>query len=139
MCNMHEVPDSFFDLVIACDVLDHVADDSKAMSEIHRVLTDNGYVILTVPQKGNLSTKLEDSTITDSDERERIFGQHDHLRIYGDDFKFFLESVGFSGIIVDENNFPTTMVRKNVLFPPKLSNHPLATNYRKVYFGQKKK
>lgn len=137
MCNLLEVPDNSFDLVIACDVLEHVADDSEAMSEIYRVLTDNGYVILTVPQEDNLSNKLEDPTITEPDERKRIFGQNDHLRIYGDDFNFFLESFGFSVTIVDENTFSTTMVRKNVLFPPELSTHPLATNYRKVFFGRK--
>ena len=95
MCNLLEVPDNSFDLVIACDVLEHVADDSEAMSEIYRVLTDNGYVILTVPQEDNLSNKLEGPTITEPDERKRIFGQNDHLRIYGDDFNFFFGIIWF--------------------------------------------
>ena len=112
-------------------------DDSAALSEIRRVLTIHRWTILTVPQKDNLPTKYEDHTVTTPEGRKQAFGQEDHLRIYGDDFGRFLEVHGFTVTTVDERSFDSRMVEKHVLFPPILSNHPLATNYRKVYFGQK--
>jgi SAM-dependent methyltransferase len=51
-------------LLIACDVLEHVPDDHRAMREIHRVLRRGGYAILTVPQQDGLAETLEDATIT---------------------------------------------------------------------------
>ena len=126
------------DSLIACDVLEHVPDDTQALQEIHRVLAEHGWVILTVPQKDGLETKYENPTITDPEERKRIFGQEDHLRIYGNDFNLFLEKHGFTVTVINEKSFDSEMVQKHVLFPPVLSKHPLATNYRSVYFGQKK-
>lgn len=137
MCKMGSVADGFFDLVIACDVLEHVLNDSVMLREIHRVLTIHGWVILTVPQKDNLATKYEDHTLTTPEGRKQAFGQEDHLRIYGDDFDLFLEAHGFTITIVDERNFDSEIVRKHVLFPPILSNRQFATNHRKVYFAQK--
>lgn len=137
MCNMHTIADASFDLVVGCDVLEHVHSDSDALCEIYRILTDDGQVILTVPQQDNLPAKKEDSTITTPEGRKNIFGRHDHLRIYGNDFADFLMSFGFTVRTVDANNFSFEVVRKNILFPPKLSNRPLATNHRKLYFGKK--
>ena len=52
-----EIPfkDNSFDVVILSDVLEHVADEKKCLSEIHRVLKDDGKLILTVPHKGLFS------------------------------------------------------------------------------------
>lgn len=136
---MSSVKSNEFDLVIACDVLEHVADDIKAMQEILRVLRVGGYAILTVPQKDNLEETFEDKTVVNPAERERIFGQWDHLRIYGNSFPRILESVGFKVTVINEANFSDEVVKRHVLFPPVLSKHPLATNYRKVFFAQKKR
>jgi SAM-dependent methyltransferase len=38
-----------FDAVVASDVLEHIADDAAAISEIHRVLTPGGAAIISVP------------------------------------------------------------------------------------------
>jgi SAM-dependent methyltransferase len=86
MCDMSGVADSSFDLIIACDVLEHVPDDSAALREIWRLLSKEGCAILTVPQKDDLPTKYEDHTILTPEGRKQAFGQEDHLRIYGDDF-----------------------------------------------------
>lgn len=137
MCNMKCIEDGAFDLVMACDVLEHVPDDSAALREIFRILTPNGCVILTVPQKDNLATKYEDPSITTPEGRKIAYGRGDHLRIYGDDFCRFLISHGFSVTVVDERSFNLDIINLHVLFPPVISNHPLATNYRKVYFAQK--
>lgn len=136
--DMSRFPENNFDLLIACDVLEHVPDHIKAMQEIYRVLTPGGFAILTVPQKDNLETTFEDPKIVDPKEREKIFGQSDHLRIYGDDFTSLLQkSTNFKITVVNESDFPDELAKKYVLFPPVLSKDALATNYRKIFFAQK--
>jgi SAM-dependent methyltransferase len=137
MIDMPSVGADSFDLVVACDVLEHVTDDHKALHEILRALRASGYAILTVPQKDDLEVTFEDETVLDPADRERIFGQRDHLRIYGRSFPRILESVGFEVTVISEASFSEKMVRRHVLFPPIMSRHPLATNYRKVFFAQK--
>jgi hypothetical protein len=137
MCAMTSIPDGTFDLVIACDVLEHVPDDTLALREVRRVLSPGGWVILTVPQKDDLLTKYEDCTITTPAARLAAYGQNDHLRIYGDDFGTFVSGEGFEVKTVDESDFDTELVSRFVLFPPVLSTNPLATNHRKVWFCRK--
>lgn len=131
------IPDGAYDCVIACDVLEHVPNHLAAINEVYRVLKRGGYCILTVPQKDNLAVTIEDLSVTDPKKREEVFGQYDHLRIYGDDFTNMLTASGFSVTAVDEHFFAKETVQEFVLFPPVLSENPLATNYRKVFFGRK--
>jgi SAM-dependent methyltransferase len=126
-----------FDLLIACDVLEHVPHDRRAMCEIFRVLRPGGYAVLTVPQKDGLAITFEDAGVVEPRERERLFGQSDHVRIYGSDFSTRLEEAGFRVTAVSETDFPSELVSRHVLFPCELSDHPLATNYRKVFFAHR--
>ena len=135
--NMKVIGDKSVDCLIACDVLEHVYDLKNGLSEIYRVIADGGYCILEVPQKDHLAITQEDLTISDPKEREKVFGQDDHMRIFGDDFVSMLEDQGFEVTAVDESFFDKGMVKKHVLAPPVLSKHPMATNYRKVFFGKK--
>lgn len=135
--DMSDIQVGSFDLIVACDVLEHVENDVSAVREIHRILSLGGYAVLTVPQKDNLAKTLQDPTVVTPEGRERMFGQSDHLRIYGDDFPTLLESVGFDVTIVSEKDFDGGMVKRHVLFPPVLSSKPLATNYRKAFFAHK--
>lgn len=137
IADMPQLSAESFDLVVACDVLEHVSSDRAALKEIFRILAKGGCAILTVPQKDDLADTYEDPSIVDPAERERAFGQWDHLRIYGQSFPRILESENFEPITIDEKSFPSALVSKNVLFPPVLSRHPLATNYRKVFFAIK--
>lgn len=137
MSDMREIASGSFDLVVACDVLEHVPDDSAALREVHRLLSARGWAILTVPQKDHLPTKYEDAAMKTPEQRERAFGQDDHLRIYGDDFAQFVEAHGFSVTAVDEGSFDAAMVKRHVLAPPIRSQHPLATNFRRIFFAQK--
>jgi SAM-dependent methyltransferase len=86
-------------------VLEHIPDDKLAMSEMYRVLKKGGWSIFQVPIDYSREMTYEDFTITDPAEREKAFGQHDHVRWYGKDYKDRLASVGFS---VDENDFVKT-------------------------------
>ncbi|MDP8227851.1 MAG: methyltransferase domain-containing protein [Candidatus Electryoneaceae bacterium] len=87
--------DNSFDVIICNHVLEHVLDDRKAMAELFRVLKPDGWAILQVPISLLLDRTFEDPTVTTSEERERIFGQDDHVRIYAGDYSDRLEEVGF--------------------------------------------
>jgi len=87
--------DNFFNVIICSHVLEHIVDDRKAMYELFRVLKLEGFAILQVPILKNTKETYEDFTITSPEERERYFGQKDHVRIYGQDYKRRLESIGF--------------------------------------------
>ncbi len=87
--------DEEFDLVICNHVLEHIVDDAKAMSEIFRVIYKGGSAILQVPISNIIDSTYEDETITISSEREKHFGQFDHVRIYGKDYVNRLENAGF--------------------------------------------
>lgn len=88
--------DNRFDFVLCNHVLEHVPDDTKGMEEIFRVLNKGGQAILQVPMSNQLEKTYADDSITDKAEREKAFGQFDHLRIYGRDYVEKLRSVGFN-------------------------------------------
>ena len=92
---------------------------------------------MTVPQKDNLAETFEDPAVVTPAERERVFGQQDHLRIYGDNFPALLSSARFEVTVVSEADFSGELVTRHILFPPVLSTRPLATNHRKVFFARK--
>ena len=91
--------DESFDVVFCNHVLEHIVDDCKAMSELFRVLKKGGWGIMQVPMKNSLETTYEDFSITDPKERQKHFGQYDHVRWYGMDYFDRLRSVGFEADI----------------------------------------
>lgn len=95
--NVLDIPfeDNRFDIVICNHVLEHVDDDARAMKEIQRVLKVGGFAILQVPISKNSNETYEDFSITDPNLRKKAFGQFDHVRIYGQDYKNRLENCGF--------------------------------------------
>lgn len=136
---MPEMPDASFDVLIACDVLEHVPNDHAAFREIARVLVPGGLAILTVPQKDPPAWTDEDTSVTADEEREARFGQKDHVRMYGDDFIQRVEAAGFKVLTLDVSSFPEHIVRRHVLHPPRPNPSPLATNHRRIYFARKAK
>ena len=95
ICNL-PFQDNEFDFIICNHVLEHIPDDTKAMQELYRILAPKGTAILQVPLENDRQTTFEDDTITDPKKRAKIFGQYDHVRIYGMDYFEKLASVGFS-------------------------------------------
>ena len=65
------------------------------MRELFRVLKPGAWAILQSPVENNRDKTFEDQTIISPDERERVFEQNDHVRIYGRDYKDRLEKAGF--------------------------------------------
>ncbi|MEM7555056.1 MAG: class I SAM-dependent methyltransferase [Cyanobacteria bacterium P01_A01_bin.84] len=86
--------DNSFDAIICSHVLEHIPADIVAMKELFRILVPNGTAYIQVPYRKFQETD-EDISITDPMERQRRFGQFDHVRVYGTDLKQRLESVGF--------------------------------------------
>ena len=100
ICNL-PFEDNAYDFIICNHVLEHIPDDTKAMEELYRVLAPGGTAIIQVPYDKNRETTFEDNSITDRDERARIFGQYDHVRIYGMDYFKKLADVGFNAEAID--------------------------------------
>lgn len=97
--DMQDIPDEIgtFDVIIASHVLEHVADDRKAMRELYRILNPGGWAILQVPIIRE--TTFEDSAIVTPDDRLRHYGAPNHLRAYGEDYPYRLAVAGFSVIL----------------------------------------
>jgi len=93
--------DNEFDVIFCNHVLEHIPDDTKAMQELYRVMKPGGFGIFQVPLDESRKETFQDDSITDPDERTRIFGQYDHVRVYGLDFFDKLRSIGFSVKPVD--------------------------------------
>lgn len=84
-----------FDLIICNHVLEHIIDDTKALKELNRVLKPGGQAILQVPISKSMEKTFEDFSITSKQEREKHFGQSDHVRIYGQDYLKRLQKAEF--------------------------------------------
>jgi predicted SAM-dependent methyltransferase len=93
--------DNSYDLILCNHVLEHIPNDRKAMSELYRVLKKGGTLIAQVPLDENRTTTFEDNSITDRKERTKVFGQYDHVRVYGKDYLEFLDQTGFSSKFID--------------------------------------
>jgi ubiquinone/menaquinone biosynthesis C-methylase UbiE len=100
--------DNSFDFIICNHVLEHIPDDTKAMQELYRVLAPSGTAIVQVPYDAKREITFEDNTITDQRERTRIFGQYDHLRVYGIDYFKKLSSIGFEVNALDYTSSMTS-------------------------------
>jgi SAM-dependent methyltransferase len=85
--DMLEMPfaDGSFDAVVANHVLEHVDDDLRALSEIHRVLAPGGIAILQTPYSSRLQRTWQDAGIDAPEARRQAYGQEDHVRLFGRD------------------------------------------------------
>lgn len=99
-------PDNYFDIVFVSHVLEHIEDDRMAMKEVHRILKPDGFAILQVPifiefNGMPINQTYENPIITTPEEREKHFGQDDHVRVYGKDYGNRLKKAGFHVKITD--------------------------------------
>lgn len=98
-------PSHQFDMIICYHVLEHVVEDIKAMSELYRILDQNGFVYIQTPYTdGNL---IEDYSISTREDRLTHYGQADHVRIYTVAvLAQRLQSVGFEVEIIENKEEP---------------------------------
>jgi predicted SAM-dependent methyltransferase len=101
--DMTNIPysDDSFSIILCSHVLEHIPEDLKAMKELKRVLTRDGWAILQVPMDKNRESTYEDFSITSPEERQKHFGRFDHCRLYGRDYKDRLTQAGFE-VTVDD-------------------------------------
>lgn len=111
ICNLPFENESF-DVILCNHVLEHIPDDDKAMHEMYRVLKKGGWGIFQIPQDLKRDKTFEDDSITDRKERTKIFGQYDHVRVYGRDYFDKLRSVGFTVEEVDYTASPAADVER---------------------------
>ena len=71
------------------------AGDTTSTTASPRVLTPGGWAILQVPMSLSSESTYEDFSIRTASGREQAFGQADHVRIYGRDYKDRLDRAGF--------------------------------------------
>lgn len=90
-----------FDVILCNHVLEHIPEDRKALSELFRVMRPGGWGIFQVPQDLSRESTFEDPGITDPEERRLVFGQYDHVRVYGRDYFDILREAGFEVAAVD--------------------------------------
>ena len=92
-------------------MLEHILDDTKAMQELYRVMQPGGMGVFQIPQDLNRDKTFTDDTITDKKERAKIFGQYDHVRIYGKDYFEKLRTIGFK---VDEVDYTAQLSDQDI-------------------------
>jgi len=110
ICNL-PFEDNTYDIIFCNHVLEHIPDDTKAMQELYRVLKKGGMGIFQIPQDLSREITFEDNSITDKKERAKIFGQYDHVRIYGRDYFDKLRNIGFT---VDEVDYTANLSEKEI-------------------------
>ncbi|GGI56772.1 class I SAM-dependent methyltransferase [Winogradskyella haliclonae] len=110
ICNL-PFEDNSYDIILCNHVLEHIPDDTKAMQELYRVMKIGGYGIFQIPQDLNREQTFEDNSITDKTERAKIFGQYDHVRVYGRDYFDKLRSIGFK---VDEIDYTSKLSEEDI-------------------------
>lgn len=104
--------DASFDWVLCNHVLEHIPNDTKAMEELFRVLKPGGTALLQVPLDPKRKVTFEDNSVTDKAERTKIFGQYDHVRVYGMDYFEKLRKTGFEVVELQYGKSLTADERK---------------------------
>ena len=102
--DIHDIPfeDYSFEVAFCNHVMEHVDDDHKAMTELHRILKPGGWAIIQIPLFHPLPEKTyEDISIVSPKEREKAFGQDDHVSLYGKDYRDRLRKAGLE-VTVDK-------------------------------------
>ncbi len=127
ICNL-PFDDNSFNVVFCNHVLEHIIDDTKAMQELYRVLKKGGFGIFQIPQDLSREKTFEDNTITNRRERAEIFGQYDHVRVYGRDYFNKLRSIGFE---VDEIDYTKKITREKLERYCLMKNEILPVCYKK--------
>lgn len=112
--DVQQIPlsDGSVEVVICNHLLEHVEDDRVALRELHRILCHGGWGILLVPEDRRRATTFEDDSVTDREERTRLFGQYDHRRVYGRDYDDRLRSAGFRVERIPCSDIATATERK---------------------------
>lgn len=123
-----EFPDNYFDYIIINHVLEHVENERKAVGELSRCLKDGGTLIFSMPICLDQET-FEDPNIVSITDRERYYGQMDHVRLYGNDVIKRFNDMGINAV---------ELCVKNILSKNKIKKLRLSEEDR-IYIAKIKK
>ncbi|MFT3858024.1 MAG: methyltransferase domain-containing protein [Aquabacterium sp.] len=91
------VADGSLDLIICNHVLEHVSHPERALQEMHRCLKPGGILIAQTPFAPSLKHTLETHARQDAETNRLLYGQEDHVRLFGSDIVDCFHAAGFSG------------------------------------------
>lgn len=104
--------DESMDLILCNHVMEHIEDEAKALSELHRVLRKDGIAIINAPVDESREATFENPAYNTPELRLKYFGQHDHVRIYGRDYPQRLAKV-FQVEVLEPNRRLTPQQQKD--------------------------
>ena len=93
--------DGYFHAIVANHVLEHIEQVELALQQIYRMLKTGGIACLQVPFSSILEESIEAEPGWDKKQREAIFGQWDHVRLYGKHFLKEWEELGFESVNIN--------------------------------------
>jgi hypothetical protein len=72
-----------------------------------------GWGIMQVPQDFDREITFEDPTIVTEEDRERLFWQRDHVRLFGKDYPNWLQNAGFKVEVFEkEKKYSTEQIQR---------------------------
>ena len=116
ICDMKEIADESFDVIICSHVLEHVSRPDNGIGELFRILRAKGMAIIMVPLFFDVVNTVEDISHTTESERLKFYGQIDHVRLFArHDFLGRLRTAGFVIKEVVPSMLDAESVRKNAI------------------------
>lgn len=100
------LPESYYDVVIANHVLEHVDDFRKALKEMYRILKPAGCFVCSFPMDPRIELLDEEEETLTHEERRLRFGQNDHKRVFGMKADKFLTEAGFVVETIKGEDYP---------------------------------
>jgi SAM-dependent methyltransferase len=89
--------DESLDIVLCNHVLEHVNSPAQALQEMFRCLKPGGILIAQTPYAPSIKKTLELHERPDADTARLLFGQDDHVRLFGSDITDYFHAAGFKG------------------------------------------
>jgi hypothetical protein len=94
---------SFYNIVVSEHVMEHLKDDLAGFKEVFKILEKDGIYFVSFPI--NINNKYTDEKKRNIFGRVKYYGQHDHLRIYGQDIIEKVKNIGFNVTLVSKKEF----------------------------------
>lgn len=85
-----------FDAIVCMHVMEHIPDDGPAFAEIGRILKPRGFGVICVPLQG---ARTQEGALRS--DWERLYGQYDHVRLYGMDIVDRMRAAGLAVRTID--------------------------------------